>query len=698
MTDEASGEDRKTVRINVFETNQPPSFQTIENQEIDEFEKLEIQLNVMDEDIPANSFIYGLSDHPSEATIDETGLFEWTPSDSDGGKVFVFDIVVRDDGAGGFLTYRQEVMVTVNEVNVAPVLDPIPPITLGELSSMRIIANAADDDDDPADTLTYSLENAPVGMRIRSVTGEIRWDLGPADVVGDYSFTVTVSDGLEQDSQMVEVTVVEPEIRIMTFGDSITQGLPHEVDSESGMIDFGVSYHTFLDANLSMPATYVGNPNDNRSDSGALIVGGDGSVISQIPPAAFTPPGVRESFAEITETVTAPNFAVVMVGTNDLMQLIEPNGDDTFDPISSGDFTSAGTFTDTDETGSTQHQVASIISRYQDLVEDIATQFPPSTKIIGVAIAPADGSVGPDDVFGGVGSRFDLAKADLELMAPLFNGQIQSLMNSLGDRYSYVNPGLEVSQLHDGLHPSDAGYEQIGAAIADFIDGNQFPELNGIGDQEVGELITLEFDADATDPDGHNLTYAVSENAPTGAMIDETTGEFTWTPTAAQGPNIYTFDAIVTDDGPGTFCASERIVVTVTSDDPYDSWLSANFAAQDLGDPGKEATIWGRQASPDGGEWANEFEFYLGTNPNVIDEPVFEVVNTSNGAKAVFLKAEDAPLDFVDIEWSDDLVNWTSDGITRQITGAVMDGKVPVEAEVVSSSERIFFQFIGVAP
>ena len=73
-------------------------------------------------------------------------------------------------------------------------------------------------------------------------------------------------------------------------------------------------------------------------------------------------------------------------------------------------------------------------------------------------------------------------------------------------------------------------------------------------------------------------------------------------------------------------------------------------------------------------------------------------MNTSNGAKAVFLKAEDAPLDFVDIEWSDDLVNWTSDGITRQITGAVMDGKVPVEAEVVSSSERIFFQFIGVAP
>lgn len=90
-------------------------------------------------------------------------------------------------------------------------------------------------------------------------------------------------------------------------------------------------------------------------------------------------------------------------------------------------------------------------------------------------------------------------------------------------------------------------------------------------------------------------------------MIDEDSGEFTWTPTAAQGPNVYSFDVIVTDDGSGTFCASERITVNVTSDDPYDTWLAANFAFEDLGNPDKEATVWGRQANPDGGERANEF-------------------------------------------------------------------------------------------
>ena len=180
-------------------------------------------------------------------------------------------------------------------------------------------------------------------------------------------------------------------------------------------------------------------------------------------------------------------------------------------------------------------------------------------------------------------------------------------------------------------------------------------------------------------------------------MIDEDSGEFTWTPTAAQGPNVYSFDVIVTDDGSGTFCASERITVNVTSDDPYDTWLAANFAFEDLGNPDKEATVWGRQANPDGGEWANEFEFYLGTDPNVFDEPDFEIVGTPTGAKAVYLKAEEAPLGDIQIEWSTDMVNWSSAGITRLVTGAASSGKEPVEAEVTSSADRIFFQFVGQA-
>ena len=50
------------------------------------------------------------------------------------------------------------------------------------------------------------------------------------------------------------------------------------------------------------------------------------------------------------------------------------------------------------------------------------------------------------------------------------------------------------------------------------------------------------------DIDGDTLTYSLI-GAPAGATIDPATGEFSWTPSEAQGPGVYTFTVSVTDDG-----------------------------------------------------------------------------------------------------------------------------------------------------
>jgi hypothetical protein len=47
---------------------------------------------------------------------------------------------------------------------------------------------------------------------------------------------------------------------------------------------------------------------------------------------------------------------------------------------------------------------------------------------------------------------------------------------------------------------------------------------------------------------------------PVGAAIDALTGAFTWTPTEAQGPGVFTFDVVVSD---GTATDVETIHVTV---------------------------------------------------------------------------------------------------------------------------------------
>ena len=89
---------------------------------------------------------------------------------------------------------------------------------------------------------------------------------------------------------------------------------------------------------------------------------------------------------------------------------------------------------------------------------------------------------------------------------------------------------------------------------------NTPPTLDPIADMTIDELTLATFDANASDPDvGQTLTYSLSGEPP-GATIDPSTGVFTWTPTEAQGPGVYSFDVIVSD---GFATDSQTVTITV---------------------------------------------------------------------------------------------------------------------------------------
>ena len=241
-----------------------------------------------------------------------------------------------------------------------------------------------------------------------------------------------------------------------------------------------------------------------------------------------------------------PDYVVVAVGTNDLIQLISPK--DTADssvPTTSGDCTGGGVFTDSDGVRSADHTVPPIMDRLESLLDDIVAEFPSSTKIISRGMSPVDTA-------------------------------------AKGSRFVFLDPALALADIVDGIHPTTGGYEKVGITIGDFINGNKKTALDLIGPQSVVKLSTLTFTATATDGDGDDLTFSLSNDAPVGAAIDEDTGVFTWTPTSGQGPVIYMFEVIVTDDGDGFGSDSELITVEVTGSDPYEEWLAANFSAGDL--------------------------------------------------------------------------------------------------------------------
>src|SRR5690606_35902990 len=76
------------------------------------------------------------------------------------------------DNSGG--TYEKSFTISVTGVNEAPILSAIGNKTVGEMSLLTFTATATDPDL-PANTLTFSLVNAPTGASINMTTGVFTW-------------------------------------------------------------------------------------------------------------------------------------------------------------------------------------------------------------------------------------------------------------------------------------------------------------------------------------------------------------------------------------------------------------------------------------------------------------------------------------------------------------------------------------------
>jgi hypothetical protein len=181
--------------VHVNEVNIAPELGAIGNKIVDENTLLTFDTNASDVDQPANGLTFSLVSAPAGASIDPTsGVFTWTPTEAQGGNPnsqYVFTVKVSDDGSPS-LSDTEQITVTVNEVNSAPVLNAIGNQT-GVWGNAFGFTASASDPDIPANTLTFSLIGAPSGASIGSSTGVFSWT--PSMVqIGSHTFTVRVTD------------------------------------------------------------------------------------------------------------------------------------------------------------------------------------------------------------------------------------------------------------------------------------------------------------------------------------------------------------------------------------------------------------------------------------------------------------------------------------------------------------------------
>lgn len=185
----------RIVKVNVTEVNVAPVLAAVANRIVYEETPLVFAATANDADLPANTLTYSLAvGAPPGASIDATtGVFTWTPTETQGPGTYTLTIKVADNGTP-VLTDAKTFTVTVREANKQPIIAPIGSQSAPE-GNVWSYTIAASDPDVPANTITFSLTtSAPPGVSINPATGVLSWTPTEAQGPGVYELTVQATD------------------------------------------------------------------------------------------------------------------------------------------------------------------------------------------------------------------------------------------------------------------------------------------------------------------------------------------------------------------------------------------------------------------------------------------------------------------------------------------------------------------------
>jgi hypothetical protein len=189
--------DSEDVTIAVNNVNRAPVLAPVGDKDVNEGATLSFTITASDDE-PVTFSMSGLPEG-SGATLDPTsGEFTWTPGYD---KAGLYDVTFN--ATDGALEDSETVKITVNNVNRAPVMDPVvvPPVDEGSMLSFAISASDPDNDE-----ISYSASDLPDGAIFNPSSGTFTWTPG-YDKAGSYDVTFNATDGELQDSETVKITV-----------------------------------------------------------------------------------------------------------------------------------------------------------------------------------------------------------------------------------------------------------------------------------------------------------------------------------------------------------------------------------------------------------------------------------------------------------------------------------------------------------
>ena len=583
------------ITITVNDVNAAPVLAAIGDKTVNELATITFTATATDSDVPSGIVTFSLdAGAPAGAAINaSTGAFSWTPTEAQGPGSYPVTIRATDNGTPS-LSDAEAIAITVNEVNIAPVVASPGNRTVSELAALSFAVTATDADE-PTNALSWSLDaGAPAGASINASTGTFAWTPTEAQGSGTYPVTIRATDnGTPALSGTAAVTVAVTEANAAP----VLAPISDRTVNEQAALTFTA---TATDGDL--PANTLTFSLDAGSPTGATINASTGAF--SWTPSEAQGPGTFPVTIRVTDGGTptlgdSQTFAVTVNEVNASPVVTNP-GNKTVNEQTLLSFTLTATDADVPVNtltwsldagapmGATINATTHVFSwtpteaqgpgaypitvrAIDDGTPSLSGTAPFTATVNEVNIAPVLVPIGNKAGTVGIPITFTATATDVDLPVNTLSFSVDpgaptgATIDPSTGAFTWtptVNGATSVTiRVTDNGSPPMNDFEVVSLSVS--AAPNRAPVLDAIGDRTVNELVALTFTATANDPDGNAMTFTLDAGAPAGATINGATGAFAWTPTEAQGPGSLPITVRVTDNGSPTLSDFETITVTV---------------------------------------------------------------------------------------------------------------------------------------
>ncbi len=580
--------DTEIVNITVNNVNRPPVLAAIGAKSVDEGQNLSFKVSASDPDGSTPS-LTALNAPPNANFVDSgngSGGFTFSPNFTQDG-VYPVTFIASD----GSLADTEIVNITVNDMNRAPVLDPIGPKTVqeGNTLSFRVFAS------DPDGTIT-ALTNSTLpanAVFVDSGNGAGGFVFTPDNTqAGTYFVTFIASDGSLADSETVTIAVTEeanqPPVLAPIGPQSVDEGQNLAFKVTATDPDGTTPALTAIDLppNASFADSgngsggFIFNPDfDQAAVYNITFIASDGSLADsetvQITvnnvnrPPSIVPIGPQE--VDEGDTLSFKVIASDPDGTDPVLTALDLPNNAVFADSGTGnggfvftpDFTQAGvyyvTFIASDEISATVARTGRVSLADTEVVQ---------ITVHDVNRAPVLDSIGPKTVQEGETLSFRVFAFDPDGTIPTLthstlpaNAVFVDSGNGAGG--FVFTPDFTQSATYFVTFTASDGSLSDSEAVTITVteEANQPPVLAPIGPKSVDEGQVLSFKVSATDPNGTIPTLTALNSPPNSNFADSGNGNggFVFSPDFTQA-GIHNVTFIASD---GSLTDTEIVQITV---------------------------------------------------------------------------------------------------------------------------------------